>query len=539
MLVAERETFPEIIELRQQAHYWQAQHARAAEREAVWKEKALRLEAVVRQQSAQIKELTQQSEALQAKLVLLQQLHFGKKTEKTENREPECSAAPEPDSREGDSSSRRQRGKQPGTKGNGRKLHLNLPVEEVVHDLPDGKRYCLVCGKSFTVIANTEDSEEIDWQVMLRRRIHKRKKYRRNCNCDGAAIITAPPAPKLIPKGKFSCEFWSRLILDKFLLQRPLYRIGNMLQWEGLAVSQGTLTGGLKRIGECLQPIYTLILERSRSANHWFMDETRWMVFAEIEGKIGHQWWLWVVVTSDTCSFIVDPSRSSDVPRAHLGQEAEGIINADRYAAYKKLGGLIQIAYCWTHVRRDYLRIRDGQRQLRSWARQWVQRINDLFRLNAQRLRVRSDREAFGLRDRALRDAHAAMQQTWHRQLAGGNLHAAQKKALHSLRNHWEGLSIFLDHPNVPMDNSESERQLRNAVVGRKNYYGSGSIWSGMLTAVLFTLLQTLLKNGLNPRIWLLDYFEACAKNGGRAPDPLDKFLPWNFSHRPYTGRPP
>ena len=79
------------------------------------------------------------------------------------------------------------------------------------------------------------------------------------------------------------------------------------------------------------------------------------------------------------------------------------------------------------------------------------------------------------------------------------------------------------------MDNNESERRLRDPVVGRKNYYGSGSQWSALLTAMVFTILQTLLKNQIDPQKWLLAYFQACAENGGRAPEDLDQFLPWNL----------
>ena len=82
------------------------------------------------------------------------------------------------------------------------------------------------------------------------------------------------------------------------------------------------------------------------------------------------------------------------------------------------------------------------------------------------------------------------------------------------------------------MDNNESERKLRDPAVGRKNYYGSGSVWSGALTAILFTIFQTLLKNKIDPQKWLFAYFEACAQNGGCSPDNLDEFLPWNFSEQ-------
>ena len=33
------------------------------------------------------------------------------------------------------------------------------------------------------------------------------------------------------------------------------------------------------------------------------MDETRWLMFATVEGKIGYLWWLWVAVTKDTVAY--------------------------------------------------------------------------------------------------------------------------------------------------------------------------------------------------------------------------------------------
>jgi len=73
----------------------------------------------------------------------------------------------------------------------------------------------------------------------------------------------------------------------------------------------------------------------------------------------------------------------------------------------------------------------------------------------------------------------------------------------------------------------QNDRQI---VVGRKNYYGNGSVWSGMLTAMLFSLFQTLLKKEIDPQKFLKHYFEACAENGGRVPENLAAFFPWNLS---------
>ena len=121
-----------------------------------------------------------------------------------------------------------------------------------------------------------------------------------------------------------------------------------------------------------------------------------------------------------------------------------------------------------------------------------------------------------------------------------------QKKVLQSLLEHWSGLTLFVEHPEVPMDNNRAENPLRNPVTGRKNYYGSGSLWSAELAATLFAILQTLLLWGINPRHWLMLYLEGCANNGGKAPRNIDPFLPWSMDEarraeltRPYRSQAP
>jgi transposase len=80
------------------------------------------------------------------------------------------------------------------------------------------------------------------------------------------------------------------------------------------------------------------------------------------------------------------------------------------------------------------------------------------------------------------------------------------------------------------MDNNKSERLVRNPVVGRKNFYGSGSLWSGQLAATLFSIFETLSLWKLNPRLWLQAYLEACATLQGQAPENCLEFLPWKLS---------
>ena len=109
-------------------------------------------------------------------------------------------------------------------------------------------------------------------------------------------------------------------------------------------------------------------------------------------------------------------------------------------------------------------------------------------------------------------------------------LHLATQKVLSSLHNHWAGLTVFVGRPEVAMDTNTAERTLRNPVVGRKNYYGSGSVWSAHLAARMFSVLQTVLLWGLNPHHWLTAFLQACAEHGGTSPTDLSVFLPWQMA---------
>jgi len=80
------------------------------------------------------------------------------------------------------------------------------------------------------------------------------------------------------------------------------------------------------------------------------------------------------------------------------------------------------------------------------------------------------------------------------------------------------------------MDNNAGEQRIRGPVCGRKNYWGSGSIWSAAFTAMMFSLFQTLGLWGINRDHWLSAYLNACADHGGKAPADLSPFLPWEMA---------
>lgn len=176
-----------------------------------------------------------------------------------------------------------------------------------------------------------------------------------------------------------------------------------------------------------------------------------------------------------------------------------------------------------------------------EWGLDWLKDIGELYPLNDQRLEAQDNPPAFAQRHETLRIAVEQMAQRCQRERDEPKLHPARRKVLESLHDHWAGLTLFVDVWDVPMDNNAVERTLRGPVVGRKNYSGSGSLWSGWLAAMLFSVLHTVERWDLNPRLWLTAYLEACAAAGGRAPAAVEHYLPWQMSaeeKQRYGGKP-
>jgi transposase len=296
----------------------------------------------------------------------------------------------------------------------------------------------------------------------------------------------------------------------------------------------------------------------------------------EIEGKVGTRWYLWVTRSASVVFYCIDPSRSAAVPGAHFaGLQADGkvIIVCDRYSACKKIARLaanILLAFCWAHVRRDFLDAGRAFAELEGWALEWKERIGMLYHLNRLRLEQWDPERPLTEQSAAFQRRHEALQvqlKRMHEQAAvadneesgpsEGNASVSspalsksartkQKKVLASLLEHGSGLTLFVEHPEVPMDNNRAENTIRTPVNGRKNYYGSGSLWSAELAAMLFSILQTLVLWGINSRHWLTLYLTACAENGATAPQALDPFLPWSMDEtrraelsRPYPAQAP
>ena len=550
-------TQKELTRLKWEGHYWKAQHQRSCEREARLKEELEQKEALIRD---------------------LRHRLFGKKSEAGGTQQ---AAAQQPKQ-----APNRPRGQQRGSRGHGRTQHPDLSVIEERHELQGDSCFCSHCGLPYIPFPGDEEADIFEIDVKAYRRRICRKRYRKSCSCpptaNSPAIIVAPPPAKVIPRSPYGTSIWVHILLGKFLYAQPLHRILRELQGYGLSMASGTITGGLYKIAALFEPLKQAWYEHQMSESQFHNDESRWEVFVAVEGKIGHRWYLWVTRSPEVIYYQVAPTRSAAVPMAHFSglEGTKVIVVCDRYSAYKKLARLnaaIILAFCWAHVRRDFLGVAMNFPTLKEWALEWVDAIGTLYHLNHQRLahwqetlplaqqsmpfhqaqhrlehQVEQMRERYAQllqADQAATSSSRTTVKSPSTTTDGKTVPAyrleelprAQRQVLTSLRNHWQGLIVFVTHPEVPMDNNSAEQSIRNPVTGRKNYYGSGSIWSAELAAVMFSLFQTIELWQLSPRHWLQEYLTACAREGGTAPEDITPFLPWRMSEdrRQHLAKPP
>ena len=440
-----------------QANYWRAQYEPLVEREAA-------LKAEIEASQATIRDLTQRL--------------YGTKSEKATR--PNTAGEPT-------SASPRKRGQQPGRPGRGRRACATLPVVDEVRDLSTTEKRCPSCGEAFRPFPGPEACTIIAVQVQAHVRHIQRPRYPKVCRyLHIPGVVTATPAPRLMAKSTFGVSVWTEVVLDKYLYGRPTARLCQALQHQGVPLSPGTVTDGLRKITPLVEPVVQALRECQMGEKLFHGDETRRDVFAEMAGKVGHRWYLWVTRSASVIFFpiAIAPSRGATVPKDHFAKLhthlVQVVLVCDRYSAYKSLAKdhtEIVLVYCWTHVRRDFLNAARSWPELAPWMWKWIEDIQTLYRLNTARLAVwdatvplNHQAPAFVARQHDLTTHLGAMQSRCAMYRQERHLHQAKRPILESLHNHWGGLTVFLTRPEVALDNNSAERPLRTPVVGRKNY---------------------------------------------------------------------
>ena len=463
--------------------------------------------------------------------------------------DPSTGTAQEPQQTPPRPRGKKKRGARRGHPGHGRRIVEELPCTDEIRTLPEAERCCPQCGTPYKPMPGAYAiSRVLDWAVVVFYRRYLRQKYQPACPCTGIKrILVAPRPAKVVPRGLLSPQFIARICVEKFWLGHPLHRILRAmgLNTPAQVVGRGGVTRLLKRLCPLLQPLYDAMCDQVRRATLIGGDETTATVHCseddpERQPKHRPNWWNWCFSCATAVVFLLRQGRGEDVPFEFFGWDKQKgppqhpllILLTDCYVVYKTLTGWVVNAWCWAHLRRRFLKAARDEATpgAARWAEHWRQRIRTLYKLDDARRQA--DPAAWPAADQVLRAHVASMRATAKQQLEDSALPQERRGVLDSLLAHWAGLTLFLNHPEVPLDNNERERMLRGPIVGRKNFLFFGSIWSAHLAEMLWSILATVAHNGLNPLTYLTAYLQACADNGGRPLEgpALQRFLPWAVS---------
>jgi transposase len=466
----------------------------------------------------------QRAEMYKFKLENLTRLHFGSSSEKLagspdQQRLFELPARPEIVEAEPAVDSTLETAP-PKKHGGGRKsLPKDLPRERREYTLPEEQRKCTCCGDTMQPFGE-DTSEQLEYIPAVVKVIeHARIKYA--CKACQEKPAIAPPPDKVIDKGLAGPGLLAWIAVSKFADHLPLYRQENIFARLGIDIPRSTQCGWLGQVAQLLEPLYLRMARLIILSFKLHTDDTPVRLLDPGRGKTQTARF-WVYVGDDGYAFIIfdfTPSRSQDGPEKFL-KRFKGYLQADAFVGYDKLyagKGVIEVA-CWAHARRKFFESKDTDAR----AKDMLDLIRDLYAIEAQARPAVVAARALPLEQRAaaLNVAFAARKQlrdefstpilekidTWMTaRLADTLPKSPLGLAIGYVRNQWLALKRFLENGALEIDNNTAENALRPIALGRKNYLFVGSEHGGRRAAIIYSLIRTCERHGVNAWDYLRD----------------------------------
>jgi hypothetical protein len=326
--------------------------------------------------------------------------------------------------------------------------------------------------------------------------------------CPQCRETVEPVVPDALPGATIGLR---AVVLSAWLHYLPGVTLAQILDVLNSHLHFKLTAGGLvrmwRRLREILLAWYLEIQAQALSSAVLHADETGWRV----RGKTH---WLWCFTTTDSTYYMIDRSRGSPALKEFFKTEFAGVLVTDFWSAYNAVV-CARKQKCLPHLLRDLKRTQHYHRPGGDWpasSKQLKRLIRDSLRLSKRRKELPA--EAFASRrNRLERRLRALLAEPWE------NRHA--RRLVERLGRHAAELFTFLDHPEVPSDNNHGERQIRPAVIARKNSYANGSGDGAETQAVLMSAFRTLKQRGHNPVSAVLEAVRYYLQTGQLPPLPV------------------
>jgi transposase len=402
-------------------------------------------------------------------------------------------------------------------RGHGRRpLPGHLPRERVEYDVSEAEKACPCCGTA-RVRIGAETSEQLDYRPASLF-VVQRVRHSYACTvCSRTADPADDPTPTIttaalpaqpISKGVPGPGLLAHVVVSKFADHLPLYRQAGILARHGVDLSPSTLGGWVAAAADLLRPLVVRMAELVRQSRVIQTDDTPVPVLEPgfRRTRTGHLWVYLGDADHRYAVFDFTSTYAGDGPRAFLGDYA-GYVQAD---ALKQYDALFDRAPprptevgCLAHARRKF---HDARTSDPARAHEALARIRRLYAIEAE-VKPLDDAGRFAARQARARPVLDALF-SWLEEQRGVVLpKSPMGVAIGYALGNRAALSRYTEAGFLSIDNNASERALRAVAVGRKNYLFAGSDAGGRSAAILYSVVGTCRRIGLDPLAYLRDAF--------------------------------
>ncbi len=380
----------------------------------------------------------------------------------------------------------------------------NVPVREEL--LPfDDVPICDACGKNLTDSGMTEDSEQLN-VIPKKFEIIRWVRPKFRCSCHGC-IKLPPVPPRIIEGSSYSDQMIIDVVASKYCDLIPIQRYVAMAARGGLKdLPPQSLIELTHSFANFVKPVYLLIKDGVMMVRVLHADETPHKM---LEGSDTKNWFLWGFSSQNLCFLECHNTRSGDVASDILLNSRCEVLVSDVFSGYGKAlrvvnlerkknnKVLIENGNCNAHARRYFFKAHPQYKESEFY----LDHYHEIYQLEAD-CKGKPPDEVLKIRSQ-MKSRFEAMREKATEELPSYPTGLKFPKALSYFLGNYQGLTLFLNQHDVPIDNNPQERLLRSHVVGRKTWYGTHSERGAETAAILFSIIETCKLNRVNPRTYL------------------------------------
>ena len=341
----------------------------------------------------------------------------------------------------------------------------HLPVRHVTVEPSESLQSCDDCGGARKVLRH-ETSWRLEYRTLAEVVVTHLPVLA--CPSHHGGPVQEPVPPKPVDKGQLGFSLAARIIWLRTTHNLPVRRIAEMLQAEGMPVSEQMIHTLLVTTGKRAQSVVNALRARVSTAEVVNLDDTFTDVHEGHRQRRRRRARVWLALGDQRDAFFfATKTWKADEAEKRLGP-IKGVLQGDGYKGFPKYAKKHQIplAGCMDHLRRKLraaVAVNDPRATEAMVYVQGMYRVEELARLrhlNAdERLELRLERSLPMMR--ALVAWAQAVQPTI---VTGSPL----GEAWTYLSNQLEPLQMFLNHGVVEISNAAAERGLRRITIGRK-----------------------------------------------------------------------